>query len=360
MPLLKDKLLENISSSDFNKLADTIELMAIFSKDKLINASIILDRLSDKKNTTAVSKHGINNSTLATGDDLDEYLTLIEESEVASKVDEEDEHDFEDKKTIKFKQNFSNIFSHRVNTYSDSYPFIYDATTKTLSFVNTKLDASNYFYIYLLISSNLDAINDSSHNLTTQFEKTSYFLFKYLLPENFSKVIYYGASVKNSMDIISSSKNKLIDKITELRDLLKISIHPYINEEEIGKYNNGDGGIDIVGYNDFNDDVETKIIFIGQCACGSEWEEKQIESNFINLDKFFHFFNKPTSVVLIPRSFRDFNNNWDKKSDILDCILIDRYRLILLSKLEKDKERLFKDSIPIINNVLRETVDFFA
>jgi hypothetical protein len=57
-----------------------------------------------------------------------------------------------------------------------------------------------------------------------------------------------------------------------------------------------------VGFSDFNDDVASKIIFIGQCAHGTEWEGKQIESNYKNLGRIFYFYNALRKIGLYDKT----------------------------------------------------------
>ncbi|MGZ3862347.1 MAG: hypothetical protein ACXVPN_03485 [Bacteroidia bacterium] len=360
-----DSLLNNISERDMNKWADTIELMAIFSNEKFITASAIADRQTDILNVGI----GLEEEAYLVENELLEFSSqdsfeLLDEKdegmagEFFSDISDQ-ENNLDDRTLIKIRSKFD-FFEYRVKNYNSHYPFIFDKVEKKLIFKGNDLTEKEQFYIILLISSNLDVFRAQMSFLTSQFERICYYIFERMMPKN-SRIIYCGASLKVFDEQIQTlSRNKLIEKIGELELLLKWQKHRHINEESIGKYNVGDNGLDIIGYCDYEDDVASKLVMVGQCACGQNWYSKQIESNKINLDRIYHFFNSPNSVLFIPHSFRAETNEWSNVIDIMDSILIDRYRLIKLSMEFPSLEHLITNYSELLNEIMLFEFDFFA
>ena len=101
-----------------------------------------------------------------------------------------------------------------------------------------------------------------------------------------------------------------------------------------GIHNVGDGGLDWVGVFNFPDNQFSQPTFFGQCACGSDWIEKQFDAHSSKWQNYIQFGNGYLTYHFIPRSFRDESLNWQNPLEINDVVLIDRYRLINLLKAE--------------------------
>ena len=131
---------------------------------------------------------------------------------------------------------------------------------------------------------------------------------------------------------------------TKLKDaLLKLSevLREYPVELEIREIcegNTGDAGVDIVIYKDWNDDARAVPAYFAQCAAQqTNWPEKRYESNSLSLEKYFHFFHKPGTILFIPLCFRGVDGQWIS-SDGHQTVLVDRKRLLELieSRIRQD------------------------
>ena len=121
--------------------------------------------------------------------------------------------------------------------------------------------------------------------------------------------------------------NKLKDALIKLSDVLKET--PMTGEiQKLSDQNSGDAGIDIVIYKDWSDDAPATPAYFAQCAAQQQnWPTKKFEANALNLQKYFHFFHQPGTILFIPLCFRGVDGNWIN-SDGHTTILVDRKRLI--------------------------------
>ncbi len=299
--------------SDKNEFTDYLEIRCLLKSDGCITLGDTVDLLFD--------------------DELGEL-----------REDEEDENEKEDKRVQKVREIF-NFTINRQNIYTDYYPFI-TVKSNTLT-VKQNLTRKQFLYIALLLSSNLSYVKGNIHAITHSFENLSFMLFKLLFPKNLRKTqkteAYLFGAGGNSI-----FKGTLFTKIQTLTDKLNLKTAAYFKKEEFDKNNVGDGGLDLVGWYRFADKSEGTLMIFGQCACGENWIDKQLESHSVRWNNWIAFLNTPTNVLFTPRHYRKTDGHWLKTTTLRDTVVLDRLRIIDLAR-QKPTPQLIKVYKPILN-----------
>ncbi|EPJ0400374.1 hypothetical protein ACTBCG_002542 [Providencia rettgeri] len=214
---------------------------------------------------------------------------------------------------------FSEI-SSRAMHYGDYYPFLFDGVR-----VKRKDDILDIHHVYicLLLSSLLKYV-DGYHQITTIFEKLSYYALKKYLP-NDAEVHLFGVSSDRS----SKYTGSLERKFTLLASDLGLNRSTRANIFKPG--DNGDGGIDIIAWIPFRNDLnsERKQIFLGQSASGKNWSNKQA-----SVDRVKNFLadlpDNAQNMLFVPFDFRDADRNFCQNDEITASLIFDRHRIIML------------------------------
>ena len=213
--------------------------------------------------------------------------------------------------------------AYRSDIFGDDYPFEIDLDNSKISLKRIQ-SINQSLYGILLISSNLNYSLEYMPFLTAQFEYFSIEVLRSLLPNN-STIHIYG---KNNSGIETPFVGKEINKLQLLSKELNISLTPNSTDKFISKFSTGDTGLDIVGWYNFEDNMASSIKYFAQCACGKEWIDKQFDVSMIKWSNFLNFLNDPIPMIIIPRSFRDENGEWENPLKIYNTVLIDRLRLL--------------------------------
>lgn len=327
------------SFGDQNKWADYLEALCLCSLDKVISANDIYDKLygdkSDDEESVESNEHESDDEEV----DLREYIV-------------ESYSERSDVRQSKINDQFEFLVA-RQTLFSEFYPFKVSLAPRSIELME-RLSFKQYSYLGLLISSNLDYFSYFKPDLTKNFEINSLFVFRKLFPEQ-AQIEYFGNGAQRSSVF---SANKLIDRVKILSEKLKLPLTNYATEDEIGKNNTGDGGLDLVGWFDIGDDNSGKIINFAQCACGKEWFDKQFD---ISMDRWSNYLqtNHPILTTLItPSSFRKYDGTWYKESKIYNCIIIDRLRF-LKSLRKRENSKVAASNIDIINKVIKINISHF-
>ena len=128
----------------------------------------------------------------------------------------------------------------------------------------------------------------------------------------------------------------LRERLTLLANDLACHTKPIIEDpDEIAA--TGDAGLDWVGWVSFEDNCNHQPIYFGQCACGTDWVDKQHEtalsrwSNYLDINQSLQCFH------FMPRSFRRNSLKWFRETKIIyQLTLIDRFRLLKIIALEDE------------------------
>lgn len=315
-------------NSEPNHWADHIEFFCLISQEGKISEDQIIDRLLDENsnNPLVAVEH------VAEEDEINELISSLSstknliEDEV---IDESNDNPaFRDKISSKINSYFDFLKARQLN-FGDDYPFL--VTNNDIS-LKENLTISQTLYVILVCSSLLRLATKSGLNkLGHHFEELCGPAFKKLTPTD-TQNIFFGSGARENL--LSSLTGKFYDKVLELCKLMHVSPHTNFTEEFAGIHNVGDGGLDWVGVFNFPDNQFSQPVFFGQCACGSDWIDKQFDAHSSKWKNYIQFGNGYLTYHFIPRNFRDESLNWYNPLDINDVVLIDRYRLINLLKSE--------------------------
>lgn len=282
------------TKSHFYMWADYIEMLCLTQPDGEITKADVLDRYRDKLATRSRSRIG---ETLA------------------------EEFDSQEGKVNDWFQHID--FRH--NRFKEAYPFSLSADKSILK-RKRHITEKQKLYIYLLAAANLRWFRKTIENsLTNSFEEISTLVLKKYLA-NSGKSYLFGSNPLNK-GRYSGTLWKKIEAFS--RDILE---KPAFEEKDFDPRNSGDHGLDIVGWIPFLDNTQGFAVFLGQCACGEKWVDKQLTSSSARWGKVINFSLPPNNVAFIPICFRDSNGSWYDKTKIDQDILIDRVRIVDLIK----------------------------
>ena len=321
-------------NSDANQWADHIEFFCFLSQESEVSEQQIIDRLLDENsNEPLMTIENLIEETEIT--DLVYSLDLDNEMNEDEIVDDSSNNPaLNDKITFKIKSYF-NICKSRQETFRDDYPFIIKNNYIKLK---PSLSPTQTLYTILLCSSLLRlATKKGLNKLGHHFEELCGPAFAKLTPRN-TKNLFFGSGAGG--DLHSPIKGTFYQKVLNLCNQLHVSPKTNFTEENAGKNNVGDGGLDWVGIYNFPDNQFSQPTFFGQCACGSDWIEKQFDAHHSKWKNYVQFENGYLTYHFIPRHFRDEVLSWSNPLDILDVVLIDRYRLIELLKEEPNLQQI--------------------
>ncbi len=264
--------------NDLYLYADFVELVTIFSKNGEVSIGDIQDRFFGTKEYDNASERDEDETLL-----LEIFLLLQERSAL----------------------------------FGNTYPFSFDNDKTLLVFKPALLDKQK-FYIYLLISCNLNIFTTFKAELTDEFES--------ICKDAFVKYLPSYAIVKN-FGRNSAYAGNAINRIRGLAADLNLTVDEY-ELSQVSERNNQERGLDIVGWMPFEDKGINLLIFLAQCACGKNYESKQHDTrrfkNYLNFYKI-----DPIHVMFIPYSLINTREKKFYHSDIIeqDYLIFERKRI---------------------------------
>lgn len=312
------------NNGDINAWADFVETVCMFSEDNRLPLEDFVDFIKDDGTKTpkqVVSALNFNETYLLHS--ATPSPPIVDSEEFFDGDDEENED------REKIRSSLLVLFSFiqsRSQYFGSFYPFEIERGTEIK--LQTALTDLQHLYIILLLSSEMNLFNKGDGNrLGHRFEALCEFPFTALLPK-LAQRKFFGAGGGKIMP--ADYSGNLRSRLSALAADLHISPKPIIDDpDEIGP--TGDAGLDWVGWVSFDDQCDHQPVYFGQCACGSNWIDKQHETslsiwqNYLDLNQSVHCFH------FMPRSFRRNSLNWFRVSDIVrELTLIDRYRLLKL------------------------------
>lgn len=305
--------------------ADYIELLCLFNQDLTMSRGDIESRLRH----IAGEKSGL-------ADELHPGIADRLNDKISKRLDDWFRH-----------------LEYRVHAFSTSYPFYIEG--KELKCIEKKLlSLEQKLYLFLLLASNLRYVDDKTENkVSSVFEIVSLLALKSYMPSQ-SKVYLFGSNaIKNER---WRYRGKLWNKLNALADDIGEMIVP--KEDPFDPQNTGDGGLDLVGWALPGDTQPSFLLVFAQCACrNDEWVEKQHSSSASSWRPYINFTVPPINIAFIPFCFRQANGNWHHKYDIKESILMDRLRLIHLTR--RKARSLRKLAFGIVDTVLEYSESTF-
>ena len=301
-------------SSEINRFADVVELLAIFNKESGVSKGDVEDFL-----------YGENDNALEDDDE---------------NVNESENNDSRES----FVNNIFQSLNDRVVLFADLYPFIID---NNIIYLKGGIQNREKNYIFLLISSMLDIFKKFQPILTTDFETVSYKAFKEYLP--CAEVVPFG---KNSK-YIGNAKSK----IKQLANDVGLPINKD-EIDEIDERNNQERGLDIIGWLPFDDNCPNKVVFLGQCACGYNYEYKQYDTS--RYENYYEFYKThPQHTLFIPRILINIVTQKFYHSDCIKkgFLVFERKRIVSLLKNNDIINEL--NSKELVERCLADTSEYY-
>lgn len=289
-----------IRKKDLFLWADFTELSCLTSRDTFIS----FEEIADER---WIKGDGIGGIDIATEDD---FSSDEEGNGDPREVGKNDLFNY-----LKFRQQF----------FSDNYPFVLDESGL---YINNKIldNKLSYFYIYLLISSNLSYVSRSHrHFYTSDFECLSATIIRNIFPDLF-KVKIFGTANHPCIHSYTGSRRKKLEYFSK-----DIHANIIMDEDELRRFDSpsGDGGIDIVAWYPFSDKSSHLPVILAQAGCTSD-EETLINKHYSVLPH--HWGNKLKGPVVLPFMFtplcyRTANGLFPSPTDFTS-VLMDRCRII--------------------------------
>lgn len=327
--------------------ADYIELLCLTSKDKRVSKADVVDLVRERK-------RDLNEGRPLEGPEADEEDMEAEIREELSIEDEEtegiDEDEIEpamatDKWTKKVGDWFSDL-EYRAGAFSEFYPFkvIKGGSVLVMSGAATKPNIARKVYIFLLIAANLRYFSKTQQTqIASSFEVLSFVALKSYLPSQ-SVLYMFGKHPLNIGERYSSGS--LWERLTKLAKDLREDV--IVQKENFKPSNNGDAGLDLVGWVPLEKPPVRRGFFLifAQCACTPKWVSKQFETHYDTWKNYLSFTAYPARLTFIPYCFRKTSGAWYDHTKISMTVLVDRLRLIeLLRGKESELRQYISDHV---------------
>jgi len=290
--------------------ADYIELLCLANLDGEISKMDILDRLAEREDDL---EEGF-------ADDIEEMDNLDEEGlEMSSQ-----RYRRYDKWMERIGSWFE-ILASREQLYGQEYPFVVIDNDLVSDY-----DLNNQkhkYYLFLLFCSKLYLFDNTTSNmLSSYYEVFSFDGLKQFLPSSFC-VELFGTNELNE----SPEFGKGVTCLNKIKNLAKRLNENLVNgfKEDVYPDNNfGDAGLDLIAYAVTGDRQPSNITLLGQCACTTQWVDKQSSSSFESWSSKINLTTVTINTVFIPFCYRDARGDWFDRSKIRKSFIIDRSRLV--------------------------------
>ena len=285
---------ENYTENKLYLYADYIELVALFYNEAPVSVGEITSRFRDEG--------------------------------IFSQRKSDENQAKENDKNETFVRNIFSVLDERKSLFSNSYPFEYEKEKLSLK---ATLTDKNKLYLFLLLASNLSTFKIFQSNLTSEFETVSYQALKKYLPQT---------AITKSFGADSEFKGYFNQKIRQLAESMNVELdHRFL--ETFSQKNTQDGGLDIVSWLPFEDQVSNFISVFAQCACGKDWNKKLNETRKFNR-VLKVYLNKINHSIFIPYALINYNKSefYEHQEFGEDTLVFERKRILSLID-----ENLFDD-----------------
>jgi hypothetical protein len=348
MPYLdQSKIALPNNETNYNTWADYFEILCLLHPDRSLSVETIKDRLIDE-NGGDIEKALAQIRGVSRRIDIP-LIDMIADDEIDVDInDPEAEQEIKNCiiSVIEYMKTRKQIIPHSypINIHQNYQLSILNAIHPT---------PENKLYIILLISSLIRIINRKggfAYRLTHRFEHLCQYPFLQILPQG-AKHLFFGAGgYINEIENGNIINGSFYSKVNQIATLLNLQTTKLFTHANAGVYNNGDGGLDWLGYYPFEDGLSTTPTYFAQCACGNDWEDKQFDAHTDKWKNYITWISDYHRIHFIPKSYRDEHNEWLNEISIFNCTLIDRFRLIKL--IERSGKVI--DIVNLYNDILEE------
>lgn len=204
--------------------------------------------------------------------------------------------------------------------------------------LRAKFDAQNpeqKLYVSLLIASSLRLCHDTrSPEVTSAFEEISYHWLRQSLT-GLWQVRPFGAHQTLPNAYVGTLRAKLEALAEDISGVLVKQATDYESR------NTGDGGIDLVAWQDMGDKRGNMLIIFGQCACSpTDWESKQLDVTPSSTEAHIHSQHPGSAYCFVPHDLSMNDRSWERSAHVKRTVIVDRRRLLNLFKVLKTWEQL--------------------
>ncbi|MCI1015032.1 hypothetical protein HWE04_14345 [Herbaspirillum sp. C7C2] len=223
------------------------------------------------------------------------------------------------------------FINNRAHIFGAAYPFtIVGHDEDTLELTDRALNGEEKLYLTLLICSSMAYVVRQGGNVQMigrLFEECSLEIFQKLMPPG-SKIYPAWAAGGAAARYQGSLYQKLLLIARDLRGTATIQERDYAPQDH------GDGGIDIVSWDDLDDPIRGAIpSALAQCGCSREqWRTKHIAASPVMLRSKINVHHNWATYYFMPLDLRWSDGDWAYKGDFGEAIIIDRLRMISLAR----------------------------
>lgn len=329
------------SENDINTWADYCELFCLLSEDKFQTIDQLQDRIIEDCDTEIKkAAKRLSLSTTATG----KYITPLIIPEDPKEDDESDEGEeseedepdaiYYDKLQGEFRFLFEFLKS-RKTLFGESYPFKIEGNK--ISLLENELSGKRQLYVALMLSAVLRIYSRGDMNrLGHVFEKLCGSVFKKLVPPN-ANIYPFGAGGENEDEAFF--QGTFFNKVTKLSNCIHTALTTEFEQNQHDHQYSGDGGLDWVAWYSFSDGCNRLPLFFGQCACGTDWIDKEFDAHEDKWVNNLQFHDKYLLYHFITKVFRKNDGAWYKPKELnRGIILLDRLRILDVLSIEEINE----------------------
>lgn len=286
--------------------ADFIELRCLIHPDKIFTRADIDDVFQEKQDQSRDS----------------EFKADVDSVE----IDKQNgyEADKADRRSRKWGDCFKMI-RRRVMQYGKDYPFNIDSSSSKI-ILRSPLTSGMRMYLMSLIASSMRYIPDTRRGeIAGAFEAASYSVFKRLMPPG-ARIYIFGAGNNGRSRYRGHLHTRLKKLARDFRGQL------ITKKKDFARIDRGDGGIDLLAWHPMLDSRDGIPLALAQCGCSpDEWVHKQLEASPSKLRQL-HVLHDWASYYFMPHDLMDKEGDWFRASDIGKAIIVDRIRMVRLSR----------------------------
>ena len=214
----------------------------------------------------------------------------------------------------------------RLNARKASYPgWPFELDGAVLRSVYDAQRADHRLYVALLIASSLRlCVAERSNEVTSAFEEISYHWLNQSLPP-FWKIRPFGAHATLPGAYVGNLRQKL--------ELLAADINAKLqkDEEDYDPANTGDGGLDLVAWQEIGDQRGNIPVIFGQCACSpTDWEGKQLDVTPAATEAHIAPQHPGAAYCFVPHDLAQSDSKWQRAVHVKRVVIVDRLRLLHL------------------------------
>ncbi len=190
-------------------------------------------------------------------------------------------------------------------------------------------------YAALLIASSLRLCPKKRiEEISAALEEVAYLLFMGMLPEGW-KVIPFGAH----QTIADGYTGTLRGRLEQLAD----DIHGRLMKQadDYDSSDTGDGGIDVVAWDNLGDARGHMPVIFAQCGCSpTDWEHKQLSVTPAAIESHIAAQHPGAAYYVTPHDLSASNEKWERASHVARVVVLDRRRLMHLADLHSVLNKL--------------------